>query len=391
MNIDGVAALISSAVESSKIIIPLFRFHFLAMAPKTAAQKAAAKQLKKDTKASKADAKAKAAAKAKAKAASQPSQPVDVDRQVSRQDMSSMITALKYKGQNAKDPQQTKAQQLLAHYHSLNDADKQSLAKKYQDQGGIRNLNWAASYIESSASTQIAASGFEHGYYNCAEIFKLNGFDYYQVPESERDGMLQAFLVESGNHIQPTNEMPAIKDHAIALLKKYLYCYKPEKIQHKNEDTLKKEFQGSLDGMNVDKIDKALGIGGDPQVKVEHPTFVAMSAEMKVIQTAKVKLEKEINTCQSLLKDLKCASVPACKQAEDQMTQGLQEIETWMDTLRSTYHQASLLVADGDTQEHKKMTASLEGLKTEAIVHQDGLKAVKNRLTTLVREFVKAS
>lgn len=62
LNIDGVVALISSAVESSKIIIPLFRFHFLAMAPKTAAQKAAAKQLKKETKASKADAKAKAAA-----------------------------------------------------------------------------------------------------------------------------------------------------------------------------------------------------------------------------------------------------------------------------------------------------------------------------------------
>eukprot|EP00438_Fugacium_kawagutii_P008182 Skav214676 [mRNA] locus=scaffold923:547076:548164:+ [translate_table: standard] len=356
---------------------------------KTAQQKAAAKQVKKEEKAAKAAAKkaAKAAAKAKAQA-SQPSEPVDCERMVSRQDMSSMVTALKYKGQNAKDPQQTKAQQLLSHYHTLSDADKQSLVKKYQDQGGIRNLAWAASYIESSGSTQIAASGWQHGYYNVSEIFKLNGWDYIQVPEDQRDGMLQAFLEESALHISPTDEMPAVKDHAIPLLKKYLYCYKPEKIEHRNEDIYKQEFKGSLDGMNMDKVDKALGNAGEAQVKVEHPAFVAMCAEMKVIQTAKVKLEREINGCQSLLKDLKCAAVSACKTAEDQMTSGLQEIESWMDKLRSTAHQASLLVADGDPDDHKKMKTSLEALKSEAIVHQDGLKAVKNRLTMLLKEFV---
>lgn len=116
----------------------------------------------------------------------------------------------------------------------------------------------------------------------------MNGFDYYQMPDGDRDGMLQGSLDESSQHIQPTNEMPATKDHPILLLKKY--CYKPENIQQKDETEYESDFQGSLQGMNMDKIDKALGIGGgdaSSAVKVGHPSCVAMAAEIALPKRVK--------------------------------------------------------------------------------------------------------
>ena len=145
------------------------------MAPKLKVQKAAPKK--------------GMAEKSKAKEAKQPENVVQVDDSglPGRKDLSSFVTGLKYKSKNPNDPNQTQAQKLLDHYHSLDDTDKRSLVKKYQEQGGIKNLNWTTKFFEESTSASSSTIGREQGYYNVAEIFKLNGFDYSVIEEKERN------------------------------------------------------------------------------------------------------------------------------------------------------------------------------------------------------------
>ena len=126
-----------------------------------------------------------------------------------RKDLSSFVTGLKYKSKNPNDPNQTQAQKLLDHYHSLDDPDKRSLVKKYQEQGGIKNLNWTTKFFEESTSASSSTTGREQGYYNVAEIFKLNGFDYSVIEEKERKPMLDHFLKESSQYITPDKDHTA--------------------------------------------------------------------------------------------------------------------------------------------------------------------------------------
>ena len=146
-------------------------------------------------------AKTKAAAKAKAKATAVAPDVVDADRVVDRKEMSSFVTSLKYKANNPNDSNRTQAQALLAHYqshyHQLTDDQKQGMAKKYQD----KNLNWTTAYLEKSENTKSTVQEWETGYYNVADIFKLNGLEYFQVPEAERKQLLDAFLDESKKHV----------------------------------------------------------------------------------------------------------------------------------------------------------------------------------------------
>ena len=95
------------------------------------------------------------------------------------------------------DSNRTQAQALLAHYHQLTDDQKQGMVKKYQD----KNLNWTTEYLEKSENTKSTVQEWETGYYNVADIFKLNGLEYFQVPEAERKQLLDAFLDESKKHV----------------------------------------------------------------------------------------------------------------------------------------------------------------------------------------------
>jgi len=90
------------------------------------------------------------------------------------------------------------------------------------DMGGIRNLNWTTEYLEKSEDTKSSVQERETGYYNIAAIFKLNGREYYQVPEAERQPLLDAFLEESKKHVTPSEERPAKKDHFALSLRRRL-------------------------------------------------------------------------------------------------------------------------------------------------------------------------
>ena len=91
----------------------------------------------------------KAAAKAKATAVAPEVVDADASRMVGRKEMSGFLTSLKYKANNPSDSNRTQAQALLAHYHQLTDEQKQGMVKKYQEMGGIRNLNWTMFHLNS--------------------------------------------------------------------------------------------------------------------------------------------------------------------------------------------------------------------------------------------------
>ena len=311
---------------------------------------------------------------------------------VGRKEMSGFLTSLKYKANNPSDSNRTQAQALLAHYHQLTDEQKQGMVKKYQEMGGIRNLNWTTEYLEKSENTKSSVQEWETGYYNAAEIFKLNGFDYFQVPEAERKNLLDAFLDESKKHVTPSEEQPAKKDHAVPLLVKYLYAFRPERVKENEVDTSSSRLAIQMDGIDQSKVQKALGnAAGTSSVKLENPHLVALEDINKVAQSMKAKLDKELHLCQSLLKDLQAAKNPAVATSEKNISDGLKQVEAWMDALRSAVHTALSMDATTDATTVKEHTKTLEQYKSEGLVHQDGLKAVKQRIQTLLKEFTKAT
>ena len=335
---------------------------------------------------------AKAAAKPKAKAVAVAPDVVDADRVVDRKEMSSFVTSLKYKATNPKDSNRTQAQALLSHYHHLTDDQKQGLVKKYQEMGGIKNLNWTTEYLEKSENIKSSVQEWETGYYNVAEIFKLNGLEYFQVPEAERKQLLDAFLDESKKHVTPSEEQPAQKDHSVPLLVKYLYAFRPERVKENEVDTSSSRLAIQMDGIDQSKVQKALGnAAGTSSVKVENPHMVALEDINKVAQSMKAKLDKELHLCQSLLKDLQAAKNPAVATAEKNISDGLKQVEAWMDALRGAVHTALFMDASTDVTKVKDHTKTLEQYKSEGLVHQDGLKAVKQRIHSLLKEFTKAS
>ena len=337
-------------------------------------------------------AKTKAAAKAKAKATAVAPDVVDADRVVDRKEMSSFATSLKYKSTNPKDSNRTQAQALLSHYHQLTDDQKQSMVKKYQDMGGIKKLNWATEYLEKSENIKSSVQEWETGYYNVAEIFKLNGLEYFQVPEAERKQLLDAFLDESKKHVTPSEEQPAQEDHSVPLLVKYLYAFRPERVKENEVDTSSSRLAIQMDGIDQSKVEKALGnAAATSSVKLENPHLVALEDINKVAQSMKAKLDKELHLCLSLLKDLQAAKNPAVATPMKNLQDGLKQVEAWMDALRSAVHTALFMDASTDVTKVKDHTKTLEQYKSEGLVHRDGLGAVKQRIHSLLKEFTKAS
>ena len=342
----------------------------------------------------KADPKKVKAEKAKAKKPkdSEPGSVVQVDDTglPGRKDLSSFVTGLKYKSKNPNDPSQTQAQKLLDHYHSLDDTDKRSLVKKYQEQGGIKNLNWTTKFFEESTCASSSTTGREQGYYNIAEIFQLNGFDYSKIEEKERKPMLEHFLKESSQCISPDGDHPAMHEvPGLPLLTKYLYCYYPDKVKIQETSTQSTGLGIALDGMDQNKVVKALGNTSQVEVKLENPHHAAQQDVLKFVIPMKTKLEKELHICQSYLKDLKVAKVVACKEAEKNIGEGLVKVENWMDGLRGAIHEGQLMGVSESEDNVKASHKKLEEYKSGGVVHQDGLKAVKARLLNLLKEFVK--
>ena len=178
------------------------------------------------------------------------------------------------------------------------------------------------------------------------------------------------------------------KEHpTIPLLTKYLYCYQPEQTAFKDISDKASSLSSSASGINQGKLSKALGAPGQVQVKVERPHHHALQEVLKYGQAMKGRLEKEFNTCSSLLKDLKAAGHSATATAEGQIHTGLKEVEKWLDKLRLDLHAGSTVAPDAEKAACESATQKITSFKAEGMIHQDGLKAVKQRLLSLLREF----
>ena len=162
---------------------------------------------------------------------------------------------------------------------------------------------------------------------------------------------------------------------------KYLFAFRPERVKENEVDTI-----------GYSKVQKALGnAAGTSSVKRENPHLVALEDINKVAQSMKAKLDKELHLCQSLTKDLQAAKNPAVATSEKNISDGLKQVEAWMDAVRSAVHTALFMDATTDATKVKDHTKTLDQYKSEGLVHQDGLKAVKQRIHTLLKEFTKAS
>ena len=61
-------------------------------------------------------------------------------------------------------------------YHAKTGKEKHELILKYQNEGGIKNLGWVSTYLESSEHVEKESAEFEKGYMTMHTILGHHGF-----------------------------------------------------------------------------------------------------------------------------------------------------------------------------------------------------------------------
>lgn len=226
-----------------------------------------------------------------------------------------------------------------------------------------------------------------------AQIFDLNKLNYQAMPAKERDQLLKDFLTECYDRegIAGQTDPPLAKESSInPMLSKYFYVHRPEVINTQDQDKQKLELSATSHEMSQSKLKGITGIT-DPKVKLE--AHAEAKECLKVIDSAKNKLDKDFNGCVSAFKDLKVSVLqpsPEMKKVLDELEKGLKTIEGQIDKIRADSAKASHEIKDGmDKQVAKDWVQLLTKYKDEAIAHQDGLKLLKKRVQTLSDEFSK--
>ena len=141
---------------------------------------------------------------------------------VSRKEISGFLTGLKYKAENPKDPR-TRIVLLPRHswrprflnnwqclmsgcvaffcryvlfcwippcqkYHALDGEGKHGLIATYMKEGGIKNLSWVASYLESSETKETEMQEDEKGFFTMHKILGFHGLGWNQLGPGEGAG-----------------------------------------------------------------------------------------------------------------------------------------------------------------------------------------------------------
>ena len=83
----------------------------------------------------------------------------------------------------------------LQAYHNQDQNGKRDLVMKYQEKGGIRDLGWVATYLESSETLNQERATNKKGFMTRDATLSLNGFTVgMNLKENRADAVLQGIL-----------------------------------------------------------------------------------------------------------------------------------------------------------------------------------------------------
>ncbi|CAE7602876.1 unnamed protein product [Symbiodinium natans] len=307
---------------------------------------------------------------------------------VNKGQISGFLTGIKYKANNPKDPQTSSAQQLLEAYHSQDSDGKHKLIARYMDEGGIKNLAWVASYIESSEQQEQELCENKKGFMTRDEILGLNGFVVNgNLPEKRAEPVLQALLKkcwEANGLADAAAKDPCEliqKDADVPELTMYYYVKTQQRDTNATVKSSKLEQHASLKQSGLKAVlDKATG---SCDVKIEFPERIDGKNQGRVLKSGKEKMEKEIGQLKDALCLGKTLNKPEMegllKEGEKHQMQAQEFVE------QKARKQLSVLASleknpDATAEQWLEHTEDMKATCAKAQVHCDGLKAFRARL-----------
>ena len=279
----------------------------------------------------------------------------------------------------------------LQAYHQQDAQGKHDLIKKYQDKGGIRNLGWVASYMESSETLNQEKATNKKGFMTRDTILGLNGFTVgMNLKENRADVVLQGILKKCYDQHKLDGSSEELKqlDSEVPELSTYYYIH----AEVRDEATSSKRtiFQQATD-LKQAGLQKMLDDGGMGQVeiKIENPEKLEAISQAKVVKAGKDKIEKEIG----LLKDLLSHGEERQKkepELEKILLEGqkhLQEVQAFVDAARKRLSVVAGMEKAGnhDGEAWDKVGEDLKQQAALATVHMDGLKSFRLRMSALIK------
>ncbi|CAJ1360030.1 unnamed protein product [Effrenium voratum] len=258
------------------------------------------------------DAKAKASAKGKAAAAkAAPATLKSVKKEPdSREKASSgpsvdkaaqqeFINSIKYRANTKNDPD---AQTLLEAYNKMSSTEKKALISRFQAQGGLKNLSWAAKLKQEAIDSTTVTSNTEKGMFTASQILKFHGLVVgVNITQERQDVVLKELLRENREELGLDPNINIDQVHpTIPELSRYYYEKASSSTSTSNQVQTTLEVGSS--SVKTDSLLKPMIAHGDESTGVhENPGYAALLETMKALQSVKGKVDKELSLARSLL------------------------------------------------------------------------------------------
>ena len=157
-------------------------------------------------------------------------------------------------------------------YHALDGEGKHGLIATYMKEGGIKNLSWVASYLESSETKETEMQEDEKGFFAMHKILGFHGLVVGTNLAQERAPVVLKALLEENhkeNDLDPNDKGLVEENQAVRELNKYFYIHRVQK--ESVASTKKTQMDLSADNLKIANLKNALENTAPPSIKVENP------------------------------------------------------------------------------------------------------------------------
>ena len=273
----------------------------------------------------------------------------------------------------------------LQAYNKMSSTEKKALISRFQAQGGLKNLSWAAELKQDAIDSTTVTSNTEKGMFTASQILKFHGLVVgVNITQERQDVVLKELLRENREELGLDPNINIDQVHpTIPELSRYYYEKASSSTSTSNQVQTTLEVGSS--SVKTDSLLKPMIAHGDESTSVhENPGYAALLKTMKALQSVKGKVDTELALARSLLLDLEANETEAFLPIQEEIATILKAVDSWLLFCRKALNQGNKANPDTKLEELKELASQLETVKGSGVVHLDGLKGVQKKLKALL-------
>ena len=258
----------------------------------------------------------------------------------------------------------------------MSSTEKKALISRFQAQGGLKNLSWAAELKQEAIDSTTVTSNTEKGMFTASQILKFHALVVgVNITQERQDVVLKELLRENQEELGLDPNINIDQVHpTIPELSRYYYKKASSSTSTSNQVQTALEVGSS--SVKTDSLLKPMIAHGDESTGVhENPGYAALLETMKALQSVKGKVDKELALARSLLLDLEANETEAFLPIQEEIATILKAVDSWL-----LFNQGNKANPDTKLEELKELASQLETVKGSGVVHLDGLKGVQKKL-----------